>query len=290
MKKLFSIFAATALMLSFVACDKKDKSKDEPTPEPEQPQEEVVEITKSKGVIYNDQTAVYGWWQVMAYEEEYFLSLSNGNKVDKASGVYSVKNLDPEYSYYKAYNAAGGVDSISFTSGTITVEELASGAVTFKGTLKGNDNKSYKIDLTYTDPVAEKTENYTISNGEIDDYTTSQYEYFDIGGITDDYSMLVNLDINSNVIAGTYTIEDIDTYYSYLETMDGYLDIFDANATIIDNGDGSYNCAASVLCYNCILYKFDITVPAEAADGAPAKAPAKKQAKRNVAFKGARVR
>lgn len=154
MKKFFSVFAATVLMLSFVACDKKDKSKDEPQ---SQDTPAVVEngvnltIDSESGLVeWYDMCATYGWWQIAAQNEDYFITLSNSSSVSSAPGIYTVPKLDPEYSYISDF--AKDSAKVELKSGKIILTVDDDGNVAIVGSIVGVDGLTYKIDLKYFAP------------------------------------------------------------------------------------------------------------------------------------------
>jgi hypothetical protein len=149
MKKFFSIFAATALMLSFVACDKKDKSSDEPTT-PSEPQSTAIALNATavdNWVKYVDACEDQGWWQIQAQNDKYYVTLSNYELIDAAPGIYKASDLDPDYSFIYDLDSD---EEIAFTSGKITLTVAADGKVTVAGTLTGDDKKDYAINLVYS--------------------------------------------------------------------------------------------------------------------------------------------
>ena len=150
MKKFFSIFMATALMLSFVACDKK--SSDEPQ-NPDQPVVEdavTLKIDSETGYVYwKDACESQGWWQIMAQNDKYFISLSNSGSIDAAPGIYTVAKLDADYSYIKDF--AKDSAKVELESGKVTLV-INDGIVAVAGSFVGDDGITYNIDLKYAAP------------------------------------------------------------------------------------------------------------------------------------------
>lgn len=163
MKKIFAIFAATALMLSFVGC-KKDKSKDEPAT-PETPTTNVISLQATavdNWVKYVDACEDQGWWQIMAMTEKYYITLSNLDLVDAAPGIYTVAKLDPEYSFIEVIETE---DIIDFTAGKVTLT-VNNDKVTVEGTLTGSDKKDYAIKLVYSKEFAPSSMTFTFDGRE----------------------------------------------------------------------------------------------------------------------------
>ena len=173
MKKFFSIFAATALMLSFVACDKKDKSSDEPQ-NPDQPTAAIsLELTAvNNWVKYVDACEDQGWWQIQAMNEKYYITLSNLELIDEAPGIYTVAKLDPDYSFIEVIETE---DIIDFTAGKVTLA-VNGDKVTVEGTLTGSDKKDYAIKLVYSKDYAASTMTFNFQ-GSADGITVIPSEF-----------------------------------------------------------------------------------------------------------------
>ncbi len=106
---------------------------------------DTIEITITEGLEWEDATAEEGWWQVYGENEEYFITLSNGNTVSEPAGTYTAAVLDASYSYVRPVN---GTDKITFTDGSVTVTvDEESEAVLVAGTLVGVDGNVYVITL-----------------------------------------------------------------------------------------------------------------------------------------------
>jgi hypothetical protein len=230
-----------------------------------------IEITLSSltdpGVlIWTDAVAEDGWWQIMGGSDAYGFSISNVSTTETA-GVYTVDDLDPDYSYISIYGEKDTVD-VAFESGSVTVAISNEGVVTVKGTLVGSDGNNYIFDLTYKDPVAEKTVNINITNAELSDYT-EMYTMFGVAGEDADKNF-VQFYIESETIAGEYTEEDLNVQYTGIMVGEEVPSIFSATIKVVANANGSYTVTATVLCYNNTLYNITMTVPSDTPEGVDA--------------------
>lgn len=222
-----------------------------------------VELNITKGVMFTDAVEEEGWWQVRAMNDHYFITLSNAGKIAAVAGTYTAEQLDEEFSYVNDLTEEIGEDGytdITFTAGSVTVAVAQDGKVSFVGTLTGSDGNTYKINIVYTEPKAEETVTVT-AEGEIEDYIESMGGFL-VGAQKD--NVYVQVFINSNQIAGEYTIEDLDPQYSYIQLgEDEYAEIYSATIKVVANADGSYTITADVLCYGDVLYKITVTIPSE---------------------------
>gem|GEM_PF-2374410 len=230
-----------------------------------------IEITLSSltdpGVlIWTDAVAEDGWWQIMGGSDAYQFSISNVSTTETA-GVYTVTDLDPDYSYISIYGEKDTVD-VAFENGSVTVAISNEGVVTVKGTLVGSDGNNYIFDLTYKDPVAEKTVNINITNAELNDLT-EMYTMFGVAGEDADKNF-VQFYFKSETIAGEYTEEDLNTQYTGIIVGEEVASIFSATIKVVANANGSYTVTATVLCYNNTLYNITMTVPSDTPEGVDA--------------------
>ena len=221
-------------------------------------------LTAPGSLIWDDEVATEGWWQIMGGNDTCAFSLSNGNEITTAAGTYTVADLDATYSYLTIVKTNDTID-VAFVDGSITVAVDETGVVTVVGALLGNDGNVYKFNLTYADPKAETTVNVTISNGSlIDDYAAS--DLYGVYGYADDKTTYVQLGIwAENGFQGNFTEDDLDLRYigSFVATQAGTIRIFSAAITVTPgNLEGEYSITADLLCYNNTLYKVTMTIGA----------------------------
>ena len=218
-----------------------------------------INVTIASGLQYTDAVATSGWWQILGENDDYFITLSNGNDITEAAGTYTVDDLDADYSWMVDLATE---DTISFTAGSVVLAVDAQGVVTVVGKLTGNDGNVYAINLTYVEPKAETTVVINIPDAELDDSYAS-YGLYGVAG-TSANNEYVQLYIWADEFAGDFTEEDLDTYYFGSGVIDaaGTQSIYSAVINVVANADGSYVITADLLCYNNTLYKVTMTVPA----------------------------
>ena len=207
---------------------------------------------------YTDATAEEGWWQVQAEDSTYYITLSNAGSIASAPGTYSVADLDAEYSFIEILETE---EDIAFVDGSFTLAVSAEGVVTVVGELLGDDDNTYKINITYKDPTAQKTVVVNISDGELDD-TYAVIDLYAVYGQNE--STYVQLGIwAENGFQGNFTEYDLDEQMigSYVEDADGQYDIFSASINVLPgNTDGAYKVTGDILCYNNTLYQLTMYV------------------------------
>lgn len=214
-------------------------------------------LTTPGALVWTDAVAAEGWWQIMGKNEFCDFSLSNISTTE-AAGVYTVDDLDPDYSFISIYGETDTVD-VAFTDGSVTVAIDAEGIVTINGTLVGSDGNNYIFNLTYKEPVAENTVEVQVSKANlIDDY--AEYNLYGVYGYADDKTAYVQLGIWTEEGAGfegQFTEDDLDFEYIGSAVIDatGSHNIFAAEITVTPgNNDGVYSITAKLLCYNDTLY------------------------------------
>ena len=214
-------------------------------------------ITMTTGqddVEFQDATEDYGWWQLYAEGEEFILSLSNAGMVRTPLGTYTASQLDPDYSYVKFIET--GLE-MEFADGSITVA-MENEFLTITGTLYDRRGNTYVINVTYTDPKAERTVN-VICEGVLDEYFSSSIPGFTVEGVNAD-SVGMSLYIMADYIPNDYTIWDLNPNYSFVIVGSRYITIFDATVNVLEKGDGKYLVQADLLCYDNTLYKITMGI------------------------------
>ena len=219
-------------------------------------------LTTPGALIWTDVVAEEGWWQIMGSNEAYDFSISNV-KTTETAGVYTIDDLDADYSYISLYGEKDTTD-VAFVDGSVTVAVSTEGIVTVNGTLVGSDGNNYIFNLTYKDPTAENTVNVAVPEWKLVDDYVAYLGLFAVAG-EDANGTYVQLALNmpeeATEIAGDYTEEDFDLQYfgSYVADAKGDYRIFSATIKVAQNEDGRVFVTADILCYNNTLYK--VTTP-----------------------------
>ncbi len=283
MKKFFAFAAVALVAFSFASCNKGGEGEGDAT----------IKVNISEGVKFTDVIDDYGFWQIQAQNDLYYITLSNSEDkvITKPDGMYTVEDLDPDYSFIEIIATE---TEVAFTEGSITVTVENNGKkVIVIGKLTGDDGNVYELNLVYIEPEAKKTVNVNIPEGMLyDGY--SAYGLWGVYGYNEDSTEYVQLGIWADELAGTFTEDDLDPQYigSFVADMadESMNDIFTADITITPSNDDNISISADLLCYNNTLYKVTMITPAPAAaeEGGSATAPKKLAAKKVIAKKGAK--
>ena len=263
MKKVLSIVALAAIVLGFYSC--------KPKPEPE-PEDNSIKINiSSPNVRFYDETAnpKYAYWEILGADTAYLVCLSNAGKIDHVAGEYAVSALDPEYSYIKTQT-----DSIWFLQGSITLTVEDGGKkVTAKGEILGSDSLTYKLNIVYTEPTAQKTKNVNIPDAVLIDSYAEVGVYVVGGKSADEITVLLSF-IDFDDFGGEYTEEDLDPgYLMGSGILDGEeeVEIFAAELEVTPAAGGSYGVSGTILGYNNTQYNLSMTATPKAGASKPAK-------------------
>ena len=219
-------------------------------------------LTAPGSLIWDDEVATEGWWQIMGGNDTCAFSLSNGNQITTAAGTYTVADLDAGYSYIAIVKANDTIE-VAFVDGSITVAVDEAGVVTIVGALLGNDGNVYNFNLTYVDPKAETTVNVNIAEGKMND-VYANYGLYGVYGTDTTANVFVQLAIwAEDGFQGNFTEEDLDFKYLNSGIVEGLTapKIYTAAITVTPGNGGDYNITADILCYNNKLYKVTMYIP-----------------------------
>ena len=219
-------------------------------------------LTAPGSLIWDDEVATEGWWQIMGGNDTCAFSLSNGNQITTAAGTYTVADLDANYSYFTIVKANDTI-AVAFVDGSITIAVDEVGVVTVVGALLGNDGNVYKFNLTYVDPKAETTVNVNIAEGKMNDVYAG-YGLYGVYGTDTTANVFVQLAIwAEDGFQGNFTEKDLDFKYVGSGIVEGLTAprIYTAAITVTPGNGGDYNITADILCYNNKLYKVTMYIP-----------------------------
>lgn len=216
-----------------------------------------IEITIDENVdLMDDLASTGGFWLLAAQNDDFTVVIGNANAVTELAGTYTVADLDAE-SYIKT-----ATDSISFVSGSITVEELA-GGIHFRGTIEGNDGEFYLLSIskalvgpTVVDVVAASPDDYVRWT----DAVASQ-GWWQIYGDNGAFSFsLSNTDTDDPV--GTYGIDDLDPNWCYVVDLSNTADTItfsDGEVVVAIDAEGVVTVTGELLGSDGKTYAFDLT-------------------------------
>lgn len=285
------MFAAAALLaVGFTAC-KGGGNDPEPDPDPQvDPQGEVIEINfnaENAEVIWTDNSATDGWWQLRAQDETYFITLSNADGVDPTQTTYGVEDLDDDYSFVKILATE---EKIHFSDGelklTITDEKVIA-----KAEFIGSDKNTYKINIEYVLPVApEVTQevDVVIPEGGVNTSLVDAYGLYVLVGTTTGEASGTYVGLYFSVadngglgqFAGALIYADYDD--------EDPVELFSSELTNVDATDEAYIFYVDLLSQEGVLYHVTFTLPLgggeEEEEGGEEAVPARKAPAKN--FKG----
>lgn len=287
MKKIFSLMMAAALVaFSMTSCDKKGGNEPDDPVTPGEDSTVVVKIAINEDVRFDDYVSSDGWWQLMAQNEEYYVTLSNAGSVTKVAGKYEVKDLDPDYSYI---GILATEETVALKDGSIslTVENDGKKVVAL-GKFTGEDDVVYELNIVYNAPEAKNVVEANFTEAELDD-TYGAYGLWTFYAQSNELAVLLSLWAEENLV-GSFSEADLDEQYvgSAVQDVNGVYQIYQANITITPSNEDQLLLNAQLLCYNNTLYKVTMVVPAPAqseGDEGGEKAPARKAIVKKVAKK-----
>ena len=223
---------------------------------------QTIEVNMSKGLRFVDYVAAEGWWELYGDDGKYIIDLSNVS-TEQIAGEYPIDNLDPDYRYLGIIN---GEDTtyVNFVDGAITLTVSENGDVTVTGTLVGDDDNSYVLNLAYVVPTPQETVNVNIQDGELDDEYAEAGLYVVYG--EDANEVYVQLAIwAENGFEGAFTEADLDLQYigSFIYDGEEYVEIYSATIAVTPADGGGYNIVATILGYNNKQYTIAMTIPAQ---------------------------
>ena len=222
---------------------------------------QTIEVNMSEGLRFVDNVAAEGWWELYGADDKYVIELSNVS-TEQIAGTYTYEDLDPDYLYIGIINGAD-TTYVTFVDGAITLAVSENGDVTVTGTLVGDDDNSYVLNLAYIVPTPQETVNVIIPDGELYD-EMAEYGLYAIFGM--DETVYVQLAIwVEGALQGDFTEADLDVQYigSFIYDGEEYVEIYSAAITVTPGNGGDYNIVATILGYNNKQYTITMTIPAQ---------------------------
>ncbi len=212
---------------------------------------DTIVIDIEQEVQYTDYVAQAGWWQFMAENDEYEISISNGYTT-QAAGTYTIADLDADYTYL--LRVADSTE-IHFVAGSFVLTEGADGSRTIEGVVTGDDDKIYSIKLVFRIPTPATTVNVEIPEWAIGDaskyYNVTGYIF---AGETADESIYVQLVIPGSNPLGTFTYDDCYAGATGIEVGGKFKPIYSMDVTVNVSDAQRAIITMDILCYNNTLY------------------------------------
>ncbi len=211
---------------------------------------DTITIDIESEVQYTDYVAQAGWWQFMAENDEYDISISNVSTT-QAAGVYTVADLDAKYTY--VFIKADSTE-VHFVEGSFELTEGEDGSRTIEGVMIGDDGNIYDIKLVFRIPTAETTVNVEIPNwgvadaAEIYSYTGTLFY-----GEAADGTYIQFVVLGNNPI-GTFTYDDMLPTATGIEVGGEYKAIYSMDVTVNASDAQRAIITMDILCLNNTLY------------------------------------
>ena len=207
-------------------------------------------------VQYTDYVAQAGWWQFMADNDEYSISISNVSTT-QAAGTYTIADLDADYTYL--FRVADST-KIHFVAGSFVLTEGEDGSRTIEGVVTGDDDNIYSIKLVFRIPTPATTVNVEIPNwgvadaAEIYSYTGTVF----YGEAAD--STYIQFVVLGNNPIGTFTYDDMLPTATGIEVGGEYKAIYSMDVTVNASDAQRAIITMDILCYNNTLYHVTTTI------------------------------
>lgn len=211
---------------------------------------DTITIDIESEVVYTDMVAAQGWWQFMAENDVYSISISNVSTT-QAAGTYTIADLDADYTYIEI---KADSTEIHFVAGSFVLTEGEDGSRTIEGVVTGDDDNIYSIKLVFRIPTPATTVNVEIPEWGI--YDGSEYygiaSYVFAGEAAD--STYVQIVIPGTNPVGQFTYDDVYARGTGIEVAGTYQKIYSMNITINVSDAGRAIITADILCLNNTLY------------------------------------
>ena len=207
-------------------------------------------------VQYTDYVAQAGWWQFMAENDEYDISISNVSTT-QAAGTYTIADLDAKYTY--VFIKADSTE-VHFVDGSFELTEGEDGSRTIEGVMIGDDGNIYDIKLVFRIPTAETSVNVEIPNwgvadaAEIYSYTGTLFY-----GEAADGTYIQFVVLGNNPI-GTFTYDDMLPTATGIEVGGKYKAIYSMDVTVNASDAQRAIITMDILCLNNTLYHVTTTI------------------------------
>ncbi len=211
---------------------------------------DTIVIDIEQEVQYTDYVAQAGWWQFMAENDEYEISISNVSTT-QAAGTYTIADLDADYTYL--FRVADST-KIHFVAGSFVLTEGADGSRTIEGVVNGDDEKIYSIKLVFRIPTPATTVNVEIPEWGVAD-AAQIYSYAGTlfyGEAAD--STYIQFVVLGNNPLGTFTYDDMLPTATGIEVGGKFKPIYSMDVTVNASDAQRAIITMDILCYNNTLY------------------------------------
>ena len=221
---------------------------------------DTVTIDINAEVTYNDYIASDGYWEFRVDNNTYEIYISC-IETTQAAGVYTVSDLDPEFSYIKILSPLP-YRTVTFVEANLTLTETNT-SHSLEGTVTGSDGKIYVLRLYSGIPTAQTNVNVVIPEWAV----YNGYQLFGIlsnvyAGVADDGTYIQIAIEGSNTI-GSFTLANCVTDRTEIKIANASKSIYSLTVTVSENAEGVVNITADILCTNNTNYHVTTPAPTE---------------------------
>lgn len=159
--------------------------------------------------------------------------------INEIEGIYETNVLDTVYSTVRD-NAIGAESMVTSCYVNVEPDTILADQYMVHGWVVTDACVKYILDLTYVRQEKTREETLLIEDADLTDATQMPGGWFQIKGYTEDQLRYVILTINTQSLAGTYTLDDVAYEFSYVVDVDendillpiDYYDLIDFSATV----------------------------------------------------------
>lgn len=198
------------------------------------------------GDAYGDQ-----WFQAISQDDTYYFGVCVN--ADHLIGSFTTEDFDAQYT--KLYLMADTSEVKLAELKSVTVSQSGDTVILITE-VSGRDGVVYIFTQKVYEPtvVDEKTVEL---NGELDDYYYESYGTVDFIGSDATHQFTISLYVEEGFV-GTYTAEDLDSYYCVYKVDGAALDVYSVENIVVAAEDGGYVLTADILSKAGILYHLTI--------------------------------
>ena len=200
----------------------------------------------TEGDSYGDK-----WFQAISMDEEYRFSVCINT--DHLVGSFGNEDFDADYTVLYNMSDTSKINLDTLISAQVSESNDTVFIVT---TVRGRDGVVYIFTQKAYDPAIVDQKSIELS-GEMDDTYFASYGTVDFAAADDANEFVISLYVNDGFV-GTYTAEDLDSYYCEYNVDGQALNVHAVANIIVAAEEGGYVLTADILTKEGILYHLTI--------------------------------
>ena len=200
----------------------------------------------TEGDSYGDK-----WFQAISMDEEYRFSVCINT--DHLIGSFGNEDFDADYTVLYNMSDTSKINLDTLISAQVSESNDTVFIVT---TVRGRDGVVYIFTQKAYDPAIVDEKSIELS-GEMDDTYFASYGTVDFAAADDANEFVISLYVNDGFV-GTYTAEDLDSYYCEYNVDGQALNVHAVANIIVAAEEGGYVLTADILTKEGILYHLTI--------------------------------